>query len=59
MKSKITTGYMLALESKGEDPVISAQELKLMVQSILWDHGYDVSVSIESMGEIDCYEEEG
>lgn len=55
---KVTRGYMLAIETWAGDSPPNTEVLKHMFQTLLQDHGYDVEIHIESMGEIDCYEPE-
>lgn len=50
-----THGYYVAIETWFDD-LPDSKSLQTMLETLLSDHGYDVNVNIESMGEIDCYE---
>lgn len=57
MNNKVTRGYLVAIESGPDEIAPDVQALKIMFETLLQDHGYDVTVSVEAMGEIDCYPE--
>lgn len=58
MSKRRTFGYMLAIETKDGDVPPDSKSLQTMIDTLLGDHGYDVTVNVEAMGEIDCYEPE-
>lgn len=57
MNNRITRGYLLAIEMKEGDSPPEAERMKDMFETLLYDHGYDAVLNIESMGEIDVYPE--